>query len=278
AEAEYWLQAGAQKVPRLPRDYEDGENLEASVAQAGARLSVTETRALLQEVPERYQTEITEILVLGLVEALWRWSGERLVRLALEGHGREEIGEAVEVTRTVGWFTSIYPAVIDLRQVYELGVMLQRVKEQLRQIPRRGIGYGALRYLGASEAVRQALREQAEPELSFNYLGQFDQAWLRDTSESGGAMRNPRGRRRYLLDVSSNVVDGQLQVTVLYSREIHRVERMTELVNQYMTQLRRIIEHCREQQAASYTPSDFPQARLSQAGLNKLLSRMSKAR
>ena len=133
-----------------------------------------------------------------------------------------------------------------------------------------------LRYLGVSEAVRQGLREQAEPEVSFNYLGQFDQVvgdgqWLRGIGERGGAAHSPQGRRRYLLDVNSRVVDGQLQVTVLYSRAIHRAERMAELVNQYMTQLRRIIEHCRRQQTVSYTPSDFPQAQLSQTELNKVL-------
>jgi non-ribosomal peptide synthase protein (TIGR01720 family) len=283
AEAQYWLRVGAQQVARLPRDYEGGENLEGSAAQAVGRLNVEETQALLQEVPGRYQTEITEVLVLGLVEALWSWSGERLVRLALEGHGREEIGEAVEVTRTAGWFTSLYPALIDLRQVYELGAMLQTVKEQLRQIPRRGIGYGVLRYLGPNEEVREALREQAEPELSFNYLGQFDQVegagqWLRGAGVAGGAVHDPGGRRRYLLDVSSRVADGELCVTVQYSRAIHSTERMTALVNRYLAQLRRIIEHCRQQQTASYTPSDFPQAQLSQAELNKLMSKVSKAR
>ncbi len=282
-EADYWLTTGARSVPRLPRDYGDGDNTEGSVDQATASLNVAETQALLQEVPGRYQTEITEVLLAGLVETLWRWSGERLVRLALEGHGREEIGEAVEVTRTVGWFTSMYPAVIDLRQVYEVGAMLQAVKEQMRAIPRRGIGYGLLRYLGENEVVRQALQEQAEAEVSFNYLGQFDQVlggehWLRGTGEQGGASRSAGGRRRHLLDVSGTVFAGQLHVTVQYSAAVHSGERMRWLVNEYVGQLRRIVEHCRKQERASYTPSDFPQARLSQSKLNKLMSRVSKAR
>src|SRR6185312_2598708 len=128
--------------------------------------------ALLQEVPGRYQTQITEVLVTGLVEAVWKWSGERLVRLALEGHGREAVlGGELDVTRTVGWFTTLYPVVVDLRQVYERGAALKAVKEQVRRIPQRGIGYGVLRYLG--EEVGAKLKEQEEAELSFNYLGQF---------------------------------------------------------------------------------------------------------
>ncbi len=274
AEAEYWLRAGVQSVPRLPRDYANGENTAGSVAQETASLSEAETQALLQEVPGRYQTEITEVLVAALAETLWRWSGERLVRIALEGHGREEIGEAVEVTRTVGWFTSLYPALIDLRRVYEVGAMLQAVKEQLRSIPRRGIGYGLLRYLG--EEVGQRLPAQPEAELSFNYLGQFDQVlggerWLRATAEQGGAVRDASGQRRHLLDVSSSVVGGQLHVTVQYSRAVHREERMAWLMNEYVGQLRRIIEHCRKQDRASYTPSDFPQAQLSRSELEGLL-------
>jgi non-ribosomal peptide synthase protein (TIGR01720 family) len=280
-EAEYWLRAGGQTVPRLPRDEAHGENTAGSVGQETASLSEAETQALMQEVPGRYQTEITEVLVAALVETLWRWSGERLVRVALEGHGREEISAAVEVTRTVGWFTSLYPVVLDLRQVYEVGAMLQAVKEQLRALPQRGLGYGLLRYLGADAGLR--LQEQAEAELSFNYLGQFDQVlggerWLRGTAEQSGVVRDAAGRRRYLLDVSSSVVNGQLHVTVQYSRAVHRGERMVWLMNEYVSQLRRIIEHCRKQKRASYTPSDFPQARLSQAKLNKLMSRVVKAR
>ena len=276
AEAEYWVRAGAQEVPRLRRDYGAGENTEGSVAQAQASLSEAETQALLQEVPGRYQTEITEVLVTALVETLWRWSGERLVRVALEGHGREELGEAVEVTRTVGWFTSLYPAVLDLRQVYEVGAMLRAVKEQLRAIPGRGLGYGLLRYLGADAGVRQRLQEQAAAELSFNYLGQFDQVlggdrWLRGSGEAGGAVHSAAGRRRHLLDIGSSVAGGQLHVTVQYSRAIHSEARMAWLMQEYVSQLRRIIEHCRKQERASYTPSDFPQARLSQSELESLL-------
>jgi non-ribosomal peptide synthase protein (TIGR01720 family) len=283
AEAEYWLQAGAVRVAKLPRDYVSEVNEEACSRVESGSLSEAETQALLQEVPARYQTQITEVLVTGLVEALWKWSGERLVRLALEGHGREAaVSSEVDVTQTVGWFTTLYPVVVDLRQVYETGAALQAVKEQLRRIPERGLGYGVLRYLG-DEEVRVRLQQQEEAELSFNYLGQFDQVlsregWLRAAAVGSGEARYGGGRRRHLLDVTSSVVNGQLQVSVIYSERIHRRETMEKLVGEYLQQLRQLMVHCQQPEAVAYTPSDFPQARLSQRELNQLVNRLGKGK
>jgi non-ribosomal peptide synthase protein (TIGR01720 family) len=276
-EVAYWLEQGAVEVKPLPRDYADGENVEASMGIASGSLSAAETQGLLQEVPGRYQTQITEVLLWGLVEALWKWSGERVVRVALEGHGREAIGGEVEVTRTVGWFTTLYPVVVDLRQVYERGAGLKAVKEQLRGIPQRGIGYGVLRYLGDKAGVK--LKEQAAAELSFNYLGQFDQVlkpggWLRAARDGSGVARHAAGRRRYLLDITSSVVNGQLQVSVLYSEAIHQRETMNRLIAAYLRELRELI--AQEVTAVDYSPSDFPQARLSQRELNELITRVGR--
>jgi non-ribosomal peptide synthase protein (TIGR01720 family) len=283
-EADYWLEMGAARVAKIPRDHKRGANVEESAGIESGSLSEAETQGLLREVPGRYQTQITEVLVMGLVEAMWKWSGERVVRLALEGHGREAVvSSEVDVTRTVGWFTTLYPVVVDLRQVYETGAALKAVKEQMRRIPRRGIGYGVLQYLGGNEEVKERLREQEEAEISFNYLGQFDQVlsregWLRAAGEGSGEERDQAGRRRYLLDVTSSVVGGRLQVSVLYSQALHQPETMVGLIREYLTQLRRIIAHCQHLEAVEYSPSDFPQAHLSQRELNELMTRLDRGK
>ncbi len=89
----------------------------------------------------------------------------------LEGHGREDIFEGLDLSRTVGWFTSVFP--VALAPQGELGDALKRVKEQLRQVPRKGLGYGVFQYLG-SPAQRQAIEALPRAQAVFNYLGQFD--------------------------------------------------------------------------------------------------------
>ena len=103
------------------------------------------------------------------------WRGPSPLLVNMEGHGREEILEGVDVSRTVGWFTSLYPILLELDEQDQPGEALKSIKEQLRAIPQRGIGYGLLRYLCADTQVVEQMRRLSEAELSFNYLGQFDQ-------------------------------------------------------------------------------------------------------
>ena len=137
------------------------------------RLSREQTRGLLQEVPEVYHTQINEVLLAALGRAWLQWSGSEQVVVEVEGHGREEVVAGVDLTRTVGWFTSLYPVVLRTEAGEGVATVLKRVKEQLRGVPERGIGYGLLVELNEEETVREELEVQSE--VSFNYLGQFDQ-------------------------------------------------------------------------------------------------------
>ncbi|HVH11938.1 MAG TPA: condensation domain-containing protein, partial [Longimicrobium sp.] len=192
AEAPFWLTQGAEGVAPLPRDGE-GEATVAGSRTVAVHLDSAETRALLQEVPAAYRTQINDVLLCALAESVCGWTGGERIRLSLEGHGREgEVAPGLDLTRTVGWFTNVFPVVLDLAGTSGPGDQLKRVKEQLRALPRRGIGYGVLRYLGEDAEVRDALSAHPEPEISFNYLGQSSaggpQAAL--LREAGG----PRGR------------------------------------------------------------------------------------
>ena len=113
----------------------------------GSRLSEEETRALLQEIPAVYHTQVNDVLLTALAQTLCQWAGERSVLVDLEGHGREALFEDVDISRTVGWFTSLYPVRLKWPLSQEVGEALKGIKEMLRQIPHNGIGYGMLRYL-----------------------------------------------------------------------------------------------------------------------------------
>ena len=273
AQTEYWLGAEREQVRSIPRDH-DGENVVSSTAVVVESLSRRETDALLQEVPGVYHTQINEVLLSGLALALGEWSGQQAVLVDVEGHGREPISDRVDVSRTVGWFTTIYPVLLEVSRE-DVGEVMKKIKEQVRGIPGQGLGYGVLRYLASESEVRNRLRELPQAEVSFNYLGQMDRVLNEDTifgaaKESSGPYRGASGRRMYLVEINAMVVGGQLQVSWSYSNQVHDRETIAAVAEQYVENLRAIIEHCTSEEAGGYTPSDFPLAQLDQDKLEKL--------
>jgi non-ribosomal peptide synthase protein (TIGR01720 family) len=266
----------------LPVDFGSGEDIEGRAEVVRVGLSEEETRWLLQEVPAAYRTEVTEVLLTALVVGLGRWSGQWRWRVDVEGHGREGIVEGVDVTHTVGWFTTIYPVVLGAEPGWGPGESLKAVKEQVRRVPRRGIGYGMLRYLEGESAAARALAEAPGCALSFNYLGQLDGAlpaggWLGWAEESSGPSRGPRCRRTHPLEIDGQVMAGKLEVDWTYGGEVYRRDTVQRAAESFLSALRDLIAHCRSPQAGGYTPSDFPEADLSQEELDQLLARVEEA-
>jgi amino acid adenylation domain-containing protein/non-ribosomal peptide synthase protein (TIGR01720 family) len=274
AEVGYWTDARRREVRRLPVDFAGGENTASSSQSVEFELGHEETRALLQEVPRVYHTQAQEALAAALALAFRKWTGETRLLVDFEGHGREEeAGEGVDVSRTVGWFTSVYPVLLEVTGE-EVASALKAVKEQLRGVPGRGIGYGVLRYLSGEERVREALAGMPGAEVSLNYLGQFDRVLeggrFRAASESVGAVQDVGGRREYLLTINALVADGRLRVSFGYSGGAHRRETIEVLGAGFVGALRGMIEHCGEEGAGGHTPSDFPLARLTQAQIDAI--------
>jgi len=274
-EASYWLAADGMQVSRLPVDYADGKNTVASTREVTISIDTKETRALLQEVPAVYRTQINDVLLTALLMAYARWSGESRLLLDLEGHGREQIFDDLDVTRTVGWFTTVFPVLLELTDVSQTGMTLENIKEQLRKIPRRGIGYGVLRYLSEDGEIERQLRRLPRAEVGFNYLGQLDQftnetKLFRLSHWPVGPTRSPRGRREHLLEINGWISGGQLQLSWSYSENIHRRETISQLAEGFVEALQSLITHCRSAEAGGYTPSDFPLAELDQKVLDRL--------
>jgi non-ribosomal peptide synthase protein (TIGR01720 family) len=274
-ESAYWLDPARAAAHAVPVDHERGENDERSVRAVVASLSAEETESLLRDVPEAYRTQINDVLLTAFAQVLGGWTGTPGARVDLEGHGREEIFEDADITRSVGWFTAVFPVVIDLPANVGPGEALKSVKEQLRALPGRGLGYGMLRYLGDDE-VAAKLRAAPEAGVMFNYLGQRDQAlpeaspfrWAR---ESSGPSRSPRARRRYLLDVNATIAEGRLHVRWIYSENRHEKATIERLARRYTEALATLVAHCVSPEARGVTPSDFEDAGLSQEALDMLV-------
>jgi non-ribosomal peptide synthase protein (TIGR01720 family) len=254
-ELAYWRSVPWSRGARLPVDHHQGTNGVASARMVEATLSAAETQALLQNVPATYHTQINDALLTALVEAFAGWTGHRCLLLDLEGHGREALFEGVDVSRTVGWFTSLFPVLLDIGEASDPGSALKSVKEQLRAIPHRGIGYGILRYLGGHDRL-----PVPAPEVSFNYFGQIEDgahAFFRFARESGGSPHSPTAPRPYLIEVNAGVADGCLRVRWTYSAALHAPATITALTERFTATLRDLITHC-ERSEGGFTPSDFP--------------------
>ncbi|MGH3847092.1 MAG: condensation domain-containing protein, partial [Pseudonocardiaceae bacterium] len=208
---------------------------------------------------------------------LAEWTGRDRVLIALEGHGREEILPGVELSRTVGWFTSLFPVVLGVGFDAGWGGLLKSVKEQLRAIPQRGLSYGVLRYLTPDSGLGADL----SPQISMNYLGQWGAAGQSRTTQPDGLYRGwvdalapdhaPDSVRPHLLDVIGLVTDGQLQLNWTYSENVHDVATIEWLAGQMCVALRQIVVHCADPEAGGCTPADFPLARVSQTQLDGLV-------
>lgn len=301
SQLDYWLDSMRFPIAPLPLDYAAvaQNNTVASSRIVSVYLSVEQTRALLHDVPGAYNTQINDVLLTALVKTFTRWTGSYSLLIDLEGHGREDLFEDVDLSRTVGWFTSIFPVLLQLEDQDDLGEVLKSVKEQLRRIPNRGIDYGILRYLSPHESDRGASRREAllrtplekpkasadrnqlqafpQAEVSFNYLGQFDQTQLatlgwKYAQESSGSIHSPKGQRRHLLTVNGLVVEGRLKVEWQYSEHFHCWATVENLANEYIEALEAIIIHCLSPDAGGYTPSDFPEVEFSQEALDELLA------
>ena len=269
-----WLTPSWTQIPSLPKDYPEGANTIASARSTSVSLSAEETVALLQEVPRAYNTQINDVLLTALVQAFARWTGAPSLLIDLEWDGRENIVAGVDLSRTVGWFTTVFPVLLDLEDASNPGDALKSVKEQLRGIPNRGTGYGSLRYLRGDAEIAEKMRALPQPEVSFNYLGQFDRVVsesspFRLARGSSGPTLSHRGSRINLLEISGIVIEGRLVVDWTYSENNHRRSTIEGLAQGFVAALRELIALCQSPEAVGYTPSDFPGANLSQEELEK---------
>jgi non-ribosomal peptide synthase protein (TIGR01720 family) len=280
-ELDYWLAAPREEVSALPVDFPGGVNSIASQRIVSASLTEEETRALLQEVPSVYQTQINDALLTALAETFAKWAGNRSLLIDLEGHGRDPDVADVDLSRTLGWFTSIYPMLLATEPARDYGESLKSIKEQLRCIPQGGLGYGVLRYLGRDEAAEKLLA-LPQPEISFLYLGQMDQVLSGSSpfgpaAESGGPTRGLQTLRRYPLEVVGNVAGGRLTMAWTYSENLHRHETIEALAEGFINELRALIAHCLSTDEKGYTPSDFADFDWSQDDLDNIVSKISKS-
>ncbi|HYN84436.1 MAG TPA: amino acid adenylation domain-containing protein [Pyrinomonadaceae bacterium] len=275
----FWLDEARREVAPVPVDFPEGDNVKSAADIVRVSLDREETQALLREVPKAYRTQIHEVLLAALAQSYSEWAGAASLLVDLEGHGREDLFDGVDLSRTVGWFTSLYPVLLDVPAADGTGELLKSVKEQVRRVPAGGIGYGLLRYLSGDEETAARMRALPRAQILFNYLGQLDQALPEGApfavaGESTGPAQSPRGRRPYLIEINGGIAEGRLSLDWTFGTRVHRRETVEALARGFIEALRAVIAHCRADEVGGYTPSDFPQARLNQQNLDSLLAKI----
>ncbi|MBV4456047.1 non-ribosomal peptide synthetase [Pseudomonas azadiae] len=238
-----------------------------------SRLDAERTRQLLQQAPTAYRTQINDLLLTALARVVCQWTGKASSLIQLEGHGREELFDDIDLTRTLGWFTSLFP--VRLTPAESLATSIKQIKEQLRAVPDKGLGFGALRYLG-DDATRQAFSALPVPRITFNYLGQFDGSFdqpdglFTPASESAGTEQSPDAPLGNWLTLNGQVYGGELQMGWTFSPLMFDAPQIEALSQAFTRELTAVLEHCCTPGNHGVTASDFPLSRLTQQQLESL--------
>ena len=251
------------------------------------------TAAVLVGVPKVFHGEVNDVLLAALAVAVVRWRRARGghagagVLVDVEGHGRQDIAAGVDVSRTVGWFTSLHPVHLRLGTGFDerdhtpttLARVLKDVKEQLRTVPDRGIGYGLLRYLNPD--TQAELAHTPTPEICFNYLGRttvtadsklpVDRVALKEQTGKGS---DPDMPLTYLLDINAITHDApagpSLQVSVAWPADALDHAAVTDFATHYLTALNELATCLNTSNIGGYTPSDLDLITLSQDEIDEV--------
>ncbi|HEX4953894.1 MAG TPA: amino acid adenylation domain-containing protein [Thermoanaerobaculia bacterium] len=274
----YWLAEPRRRVTPLPVDHagKPGPPLESSSGSLVRELDVEATGRLLRELPGHYHCTLQELLLTAFARSLRAWTGSELVLVDLETHGREEVPAGLDLTRTVGWFSAVFPLLLALGQDAPATRDLALVKEQLRGVPNGGVGYGLLRYLNPKPAVRSALATLPQAEVAFNYLGQFDAVLGGDTgleaaAEASGAWSAGVNRRTHALFFHASVISGRLTLGWVYCRDRFLPSTVEALAASFEASLAELEQRSQLSRGEALAPSDFPLAELDQQQLAQVL-------
>ncbi|MBN2862730.1 MAG: amino acid adenylation domain-containing protein [Bacteroidales bacterium] len=274
---EYWSRYKGLEIDPIPVDIQKQTYYAKDSQTLNFELAEDETERLLKDSHKAYNTNVQDLLLTALGLSIKEWTGRDHVIIAMEGHGRENLFQDIDISRTVGWFTSLYPFVIDLSASENLPALIKTIKENFRNIPNKGMGYGVLKYSQAN-VDGSLVNEDLEPEICFNYLGQFDtdvdDSIIEISNLSSGEPIGPENQRFYALDFSAMIAEQKLQVSVTFNGESYLKENMQNLLNQMKGNLQKIIGHCLEQRDTEFTPGDFDARGLSMDEMENVMDKL----
>lgn len=275
-EQDYWLNQLSSPVASLPLDNPDfNDNSWATTQRKDIEFSQATTQDLLNSCHHAYGTQINDLLIAALYMSVSQWAQQSVVKVFLEGHGREALTDNLEFGETVGWFTSTYPLFLTADSNTQVSGIIKSIKEIINSVPNNGIGYGLLTELTENSSRFQQQKDKStRSSIIFNYLGQFDQTLSEDTEF--GASEKPCGNeisqnreRECILGFTGSIIGGELSFSLDYNQHYFNGETIELISSRFKNALVSIVEHCKKVTVRQYTPSDFPLASVSQEQLSK---------
>lgn len=211
------------------------------------------TKKLLLEAGKTYKTEINDLLLASLTIAVKEWRNSKYLTIEMEGHGRETIDREIAIDRTVGWFTSVYPIILETKDTVEESIL--ETKQTLKQVPNHGIGYGVLRYLGEHSGLEMSAA------ITFNYLGELDNEIdrIEGISMSGmplGRSMSEKNSSGMGLSLNGAVLNGQLEFDIIYDTGLYTDEDAQTLVLAYERAIKDVVETCLTRKGTVKMPLD----------------------
>lgn len=249
----------------------DKENLtileEKDIVQLPFSFDAVTTTELLQG-NQTLHTKTEELLITAFIAAIGNWISSKKISIGFERHGRETKGSGLDISKTVGWFTTYFPVQFDYERRASIDEQMIAVKEKMRSIPNGGIGYGALKYGDTN------FDNVDYPDIVFNFLGTRRDTSAVDTFRKTiltKYLRDERSERSYKLEVNVSIMDGVLTGAFSFSNRVHNESTIALLLSNFKTQIETICDYCNQTHGERYTPSDFSDTDISQDDLDSLL-------
>ncbi|WP_423242486.1 condensation domain-containing protein [Zhouia spongiae] len=260
-EHNYWENLLTSNVIDLPKDQIDRDYNQRDYSELSFVLDTNITELLQTRTNRVFNTEINDILLTSFGLSINDVFDISRVFVKMEGHGREDIISDIDITRTVGWFTSVYPYLLEILPEEDALGNLVYVKESLRKVPNKGIGYGILKELASGFST------EIKPKIVFNYLGDFGSGVGSEESKQSSLFQYSseyRGRdiplnnnRDISLNVSGVLVDGVLRMSISYSKRDYNKATISRLISSYKYNLEKLILKLNEEEKSYLTPDDL---------------------
>ncbi len=240
----YWQ--GIGPFTPIPIDHQRGINTEFFADSVTIKLTAGKTYQLLRTLARTHHLNVEEILIALLVKTLIHWCQTDYITLDIERHGREELTKAINLSGTLGWFTSVVSLQLSCNIGLSLLEIVQMVQEQLKTLPYHGIGYGLRQY-----SEKKSFKQQAQ--IAFNYWGQLDQAFAQNFFSLGELklLSHPENKRPYLITIDAVIKNKQLELSWIYSRNYHRRETIEKLTQYFLADLKDLL-------SAKFLTEHFP--------------------
>jgi amino acid adenylation domain-containing protein/non-ribosomal peptide synthase protein (TIGR01720 family) len=276
SELSYWRGIASEAFDVFPVDHNSGPNIMASVRTVTVTSKGETASALLTTLADRLKSNAEEILLSALVHAVADVTGKRNLLIDVERHGREDLFPEVDLSRTVGWFTSIVPTSFPISRDAKPKQILQSVKERLRGTPKRGFGFGVLCYLSWTADVSSIRQSLLEASVAFNYLGQLGGVGMGSAVElplDVGPTRGESNVRRHAIEVNGYLANRQFTFDFHYSENLHKRSTVEQLAEKFIRSLEAFADLGRSGER-TYAASDFKHARLNKEDFTKLMAQL----